>query len=905
MAIGKITGPMLNSNLDRQGTNLAIDANLVYFDVNNRYVGINTNAPSYALDNPGNARLANLTITGNTITSNTGKINLGSITNLVVTGGSSNYVVKTDGAGNMTFVDANTVPAIIAINANLGSYQGYGNANIGAIYNRVGSLEANVGAYEIWANANIVTNYNHLTTLDANVGAYEIYANANIGSIYNRTGSLEANVGAFELYSNANVGTIFNRVGTLEANVGAYEIYANANIGTLYLGNISTQANLGAFQIYANANIGSIYNRTGALEANVGAYEIYANANIGTLYLGNISTQANLGAFQTYANVNFNAINANVTAANVNIGLLNANVSAANLNIASINANLGAYQNFANTTLSTIQANVGAFETYANVSIASIITNANANTAAYLTTYGGNISAGNVIATLHGNVVGSTGSFSTTANIANLGVSGTSVFTGNISAGNIFLTGNINATVGAVASSNGIFYGNAAGFGALYTGISTGFVVQPQTIIQASSNFNGYSQINMQNISSGSNASSDYIATANNGTANDTYIDLGIASSTYNYSGFGIIKPNDGYVLVQGNTTTGGGNLVLTSGLNDIVFAPGGSNANNEVMRVTAANVVAVKSTVVSTSPTTGALTVAGGAGVVGNITVGSYFVGNVIGTVANITTVNSTTVNAGNVNAGNVNATLNGTLNTSTINGNVGVTGNLYVAGPIMSLPVGTTAQQPGGAIQGAIRYNTTLNSVEFYNGTQWISVINGLTEQIINGDGVTTSFALTESVPNAYDLLVSINGVVQNPTTAYSVSGGNIIFVEPPQSTDVVDVRFLTVTLEYDHSQLATFIGNITITGNITPAANTYTLGNVTNQWSSVYASTVHVGNVTLNPNGFINLASYTNTQLEGFTGQIGWIAAVSNSTPAGRLAFWDGTNNRWSYVSDNSAV
>jgi hypothetical protein len=905
MAIGKITGPMLNSNLDRQGTNLAIDANLVYFDVNNRYVGINTTTPSYALDNPGNARLANITITGNTITSNTGKINLGSITNLVVTGGAVDYVVSTDGSGNMTFIDANTVPAIIAINANLGSFQGFGNANIGAIYNRVGSLEANVGAYEIYANANIGTLYLGNISTNANLGAFQTYANANIGDIFNRTGALESNVGAFEIYSNANVGSIFNRVGTLEANVGAYEIYANANIGSIFNRVGTIEANVGAYEIYANANIGSIYNRTGSLEANVGAFEIYSNANVGAIYNRVGTLEANVGAYETWANINIGTLNANVTAANVNIDLLNANVSAANLNIADINANLGSYQTFANTTLSTIQANVGAFETYANLAIGSITTGANANTAAYLSTYSGNISAGNVMATLHGNVVGATGSFSTLANVGNLGVDGTSVFTGNINAGNIFLTGNINATVGAVASSNGIFYGNAAGFGALYTGISSGFVIQPQTIIQASSNFNGYAQINMQNINAGSQASSDYIATADNGTAGDTYIDMGIASSNYNFGGFGIIKPNDGYILVQGNTVTGGGNLVLTSGLNDIVFAPGGSNANNEVMRVTAANVVAIKSTVVSTAPTSGALTVAGGAGVSGNIFVGDYLVGNVIGTVANITTVNSTVINSGNVNAGNVNANIYGNFYTSAISGNVGLTGNLYVSGPIMSLPVGTTAQQPGGAVPGAIRYNSTLNSVEFFNGSQWISVINGITEQIINGDGVTTSFALNQSVPNSYDLLVSINGVVQNPSAAYSVVGGDIVFVEPPQDSDVVDVRFLTVTLEYDHSQLATFIGNITITGNITPAANAYTLGNVTNQWSSVYASTVYAGNVTLSPNGFVNLASYTKTQLAGFTGQIGWIAAVSNSTPAGRLAFWDGTNARWSYVSDNTAV
>jgi hypothetical protein len=119
MAIGKINGPMLFSNLERQGVNLSIDANLVYFDVNNRYVGINNSSPAYALDAPGTARLANLLITGNTITSNTGKINLGSTNNIVITGGSLDYVLITDGNGNLTWSNISSVISATGLSGNL------------------------------------------------------------------------------------------------------------------------------------------------------------------------------------------------------------------------------------------------------------------------------------------------------------------------------------------------------------------------------------------------------------------------------------------------------------------------------------------------------------------------------------------------------------------------------------------------------------------------------------------------------------------------------------------------------------------------------------------------------------------------------------------------------------------
>jgi hypothetical protein len=51
---------------------------------------------------------------------------------------------------------------------------------------------------------------------------------------------------------------------------------------------------------------------------------------------------------------------------------------------------------------------------------------------------------------------------------------------------------------------------------------------------------------------------------------------------------------------------------------------------------------------------------------------------------------------------------------------------------------------------------------------------------------------------------------------------------------------------------------------------------------------------------------LPVYTAANLIITTGAVGKIASVSNSpTSGGRLAFWDTTNSRWSYVSDNTAV
>lgn len=59
------------------------------------------------------------------------------------------------------------------------------------------------------------------------------------------------------------------------------------------------------------------------------------------------------------------------------------------------------------------------------------------------------------------------------------------------------------------------------------------------------------------------------------------------------------------------------------------------------------------------------------------------------------------------------------------------------------------------------------------------------------------------------------------------------------------------------------------------------------------------------SLNSGTFIKMAAYSKEELRLINGIIGQIAVVSDSNPAGLPAFWDVTNNRWSYIYDNSAV
>ena len=60
MAIGRISGSVLKSNLTRNGVDLAFETNLLYLDVTNSRVGIGTSEPTSTLHVSGTTTSTNL-----------------------------------------------------------------------------------------------------------------------------------------------------------------------------------------------------------------------------------------------------------------------------------------------------------------------------------------------------------------------------------------------------------------------------------------------------------------------------------------------------------------------------------------------------------------------------------------------------------------------------------------------------------------------------------------------------------------------------------------------------------------------------------------------------------------------------------------------------------------------------
>lgn len=87
-------------------------------------------------------------------------------------------------------------------------------------------------------------------------------------------------------------------------------------------------------------------------------------------------------------------------------------------------------------------------------------------------------------------------------------------------------------------------------------------VILPNVAAQFAGSSDNYLQVNLQN--DRGNGSADMVITADIGTDEAYYIDMGINGSTYNYDGYTYANPLDGYLVVQGlDENSPGGNLVI------------------------------------------------------------------------------------------------------------------------------------------------------------------------------------------------------------------------------------------------------------------------------------------------------------------------------------------------------
>lgn len=119
--------------------------------------------------------------------------------------------------------------------------------------------------------------------------------------------------------------------------------------------------------------------------------------------------------------------------------------------------------------------------------------------------------------------------------------------------------------------------------------------------------------------------------------------------------------------------------------------------------------------------------------------------------------------------------------------------------------LPSGSTGER-GIEVAGKIRYNTTLQKFEGFDGTSWnaLGASSNIEITTLSGNGVTTDFTLNSDVFSAVATDVYIGGIYQNKAS-YSVSDSTISFSEAPVagvdniqvlSRRVVDLGLSTAT-------------------------------------------------------------------------------------------------------------
>lgn len=160
-----------------------------------------------------------------------------------------------------------------------------------------------------------------------------------------------------------------------------------------------------------------------------------------------------------------------------------------------------------------------------------------------------------------------------------------------------------------------------------------------------------------------------------------------------------------------------------------------------------------------------------------------------------------------------------------------------------------------------GAVHFNNLTN-------------VPTVTTQTITGTGAAT-YTLSNAPGSPAGIIVTLNGVTQEPTTDYTVSGTSITFSPALPNGQKALIRYVgyqisggTIISATDSNLLDgldstqflrsdtddTMVGNLTMTGNIVPSANvTYSLGSANNRWNELWlsSSTVNIGNNALSSN------------------------------------------------------
>lgn len=292
-----------------------------------------------------------------------------------------------------------------------------------------------------------------------------------------------------------------------------------------------------------------------------------------------------------------------------------------------------------------------------------------------------------------------------------------------------------------------------------------------------------------------------------------------------------------------------------------------------------------LSNTTAATSTTTGALRVAGGAGIAGNVFVGNLtgrtYYGNIVTTTANIVNMRVT----GTVSNG---LAITGAQYSVTLNGS-----------PLLTLADVTRDFYAGGTIVGTVFYSNTTPSTSYTTGAIVLNGGMGVSGQIHTNSNIYANVSTitaqqflgtigTAAQPNITSVGTLTSLSVAGGLSAGTLGGTQIIATGGNVETD----RSLVGVTGYISSTLSV-TGNVT-TGNVSGTKATFTSyqgtlitpaqPNITSvgSLSAVAINSTPIGNATPATGAFTTLTA--NNDFAGNTGNIGgWQAkAIGNVTP-----------------------
>ncbi len=403
---------------------------------------------------------------------------------------------------------------------------------------------------------------------------------------------------AWGLAGNVSTNPSFNFLGTTDAQALIIK-ENNTQVGrfdanSIAFGNGATTVNsLNSYAFGSGANVG--YNKTAAMAlGNNSTINADSSFAIGTAAVTNGANSFAIGNGASSNNTNSFAIGRNaVTSYSITDAVaIGSNATANSSNSIAIGSN----STLANKTVTNANSAIALGNTAASNSANAIAIGTGATTG-YNLTNPITIGYGTIVNGNNGVAIGNGANISSISNATVLGAaaSATSTATNSTAVGyNTAVTKTNEVILGDMtntALSVGIGSENFSSSNREKFLVDAGNTTSVNAIVGKGS-IDSYLQLNIQNNSSGTSASSDVVATANNGTETNNFVDMGINGGGYTGGVMG--NANDAYLYNLGQNFLIGTGSVSKS----LIFMTGGtSQSTNERMRIDATGNVGINTT--------------------------------------------------------------------------------------------------------------------------------------------------------------------------------------------------------------------------------------------------------------------------------------------------------------------